>query len=151
MSAYSDQAVELTLTHIPPSFRRSRSTSHMFSAPLLHLSTRTYRIIVLVQPLTLLRRRRDCSTRDLCDYVYLGGSAASFSTAAAPSTKKPKPTKYTLDPERFPRPTSRALQPQYLAVHRRVSRRRRCAPSSHLTRRRTRVRRRQWRIARQEG
>ena len=66
MSAYSDQAVELTLTHIPPSFRRSRSMSHMFSAPLLHLSTRTYQIIVLAQAPTRLRRGRDRSTRDLC-------------------------------------------------------------------------------------
>jgi cytochrome-b5 reductase len=37
----------------------------------------------------------------LATYVYFGGSAASFSTAAAPSTKKPKPTKSALDPERF--------------------------------------------------
>ena len=83
-------------THVPPSFSRSRSTSHMFNAPLLHLGTSTCQIIILVlvfvQPPTLLRRRRDRRTRDP---RLPGGSAASFSTVASSSTKS------ALDPERF--------------------------------------------------
>jgi cytochrome-b5 reductase len=47
----------------------------------------------------------------LATYVYLGGSAASFSTAAAPSTKKPKPTKSAIDPERFLDLKLKAIEP----------------------------------------
>ncbi|KAF8260779.1 hypothetical protein EI94DRAFT_1811267 [Lactarius quietus] len=39
---------------VPPSFRRSRSAPHLFSAPILHLDTRTHQIII-VQPPVLLR------------------------------------------------------------------------------------------------
>jgi hypothetical protein len=166
MSAYSHQAVELTLTlilshllahtptsqeysqHVPPSFRRSRSTYHLFSAPLLHLSTRTYQTIFLVQPPTLLQRRRDRRTRDL---RLLWRFRRLLLHGSSPFHKEAQAHKVCTGPRAFPRPTSRALQPQYLAVHLQASRRRRCALSRHLTRRRARVRRRRWCAARQEG
>ena len=47
----------------------------------------------------------------LATYLYLGGSTASFSTAAAPSTKKLKPTKSALDPERFLDQKLNAVEP----------------------------------------
>ena len=46
----------------------------------------------------------------LATYLYLGGSAASFSTAS-PAAQKPKPTKSALDPERFLDLKLKAIEP----------------------------------------
>jgi cytochrome-b5 reductase len=47
----------------------------------------------------------------LATYVYLGGSAASFSTTSATTTTKPKPEKSALDPERFLDLKLKAVEP----------------------------------------
>ena len=88
MSAYSDQAVELALTLIPPSFRRSRSTSsHVqrhFSIPVPG-PTKSSSSSSSNLPLFF----GGVGIVGLATYVYLGDSVASFSTAAAPSTRSP--------------------------------------------------------------
>ena len=118
-------------------------------ALILSPGTWTYQIVVLVpvKPPTLLRRRQDHRTRNLrllrrFRRLLLYGSCTFHKEAQAHKVRA------------SPRPkakSSRSLQPQYLAVHLRASRRRRCALSRHLTGRRARNSRRRRRAARQEG